>query len=74
MNELPAIEIVYDALNALYHNPDPTSKERASQWLGELQKSVNCQNHMICTVFRKFNTTFIVHRYSRGKLQTIYFM
>ena len=22
MNELPAIEIVYDALNALYHNPD----------------------------------------------------
>lgn len=40
MNELPAIEIVYDALNALYHNPDPTSKERASQWLGELQKSI----------------------------------
>lgn len=40
MNELPAIEVVYDALNALYHNPDPTSKERASQWLGDLQKSV----------------------------------
>ena len=54
MNELPAIEIVYDALNALYHNPDPTSKERASQWLGELQKSVNCQNHMILHCFSKF--------------------
>lgn len=40
MNELPAIEVVYDALNALYHNPDPISKERASQWLGDLQKSV----------------------------------
>lgn len=40
MNELPAIEVVYDALNALYHNPDPISKERASQWLGDLQKSI----------------------------------
>lgn len=40
MNELPAIEVVYDALNALYHNPDPASKERASQWLNELQRSV----------------------------------
>lgn len=41
MNELPAIETVYEALNALYHNPDTSSKERASQWLGELQKSVS---------------------------------
>ena len=40
MNELPEIEIVYEALKALYHNPDPSSKERASQWLGDLQKSV----------------------------------
>lgn len=40
MNQLPAIEVVYDALNALYHNPDPISKERASQWLGDLQKSI----------------------------------
>ena len=40
MNELPEIEIVYEALKALYHNPDHSSKERASQWLGDLQKSV----------------------------------
>ena len=44
MNEIPAIEIVYEALEALYHNPDPASKEKASQWLGELQKSVITQN------------------------------
>jgi hypothetical protein len=49
MNELPAIEVVYDALNALYHNPDPVSKERASQWLGDLQKSVRTHH-----IFRWF--------------------
>jgi len=40
MNELPDIKIVYDALNALYHIPDPASKESASKFLGDLQKSI----------------------------------
>lgn len=41
MESQPTLETVVQALNALYHNPDATGKEKASLWLGELQKSVN---------------------------------
>ena len=60
MNELPAIEVVYDALNALYHNPDPVSKERASQWLGDLQKSVSTHDIFVCLFSRIFSKNDIV--------------
>ncbi|CAJ0961556.1 unnamed protein product [Ranitomeya imitator] len=38
--EKPALQTVYQAVQALYHDPDPSGKERASLWLGELQRSV----------------------------------
>lgn len=41
MEEKPAIELVLSAISALYNNPDKSEKERASQWLLELQKSVS---------------------------------
>lgn len=37
----PSLPIVYQAVQALYHDPDPTGKERASVWLEELQRSVS---------------------------------
>ncbi|XP_074655394.1 transportin-3-like isoform X2 [Tubulanus polymorphus] len=40
MDSQPSVETVFQALTALYHNPDTAGKERASIWLGELQKSV----------------------------------
>ncbi|XP_075224525.1 transportin 3 isoform X1 [Lycorma delicatula] len=40
MDSLPSLETVYQAVHTLYHNPDPSEKEKASLWLGELQKSV----------------------------------
>ncbi|KAK2159787.1 hypothetical protein LSH36_146g03000 [Paralvinella palmiformis] len=40
MESLPSLETVFEALNALFHNPDTTGKEKASVWLGELQRSV----------------------------------
>ncbi|XP_012941104.1 transportin-3 [Aplysia californica] len=40
MDSAPSIETVNQALQALYNNPDVTGKEKASVWLGELQKSV----------------------------------
>ena len=43
MDAAPSIETVYQALNALYRNPDINGKEKASVWLGELQRSV-CEN------------------------------
>ena len=36
----PPIETVCAAIETLYHNPDPREKERASNWLQDLQKSV----------------------------------
>lgn len=41
MDSLPPIETVYQAVFSLYNNPDTSEKERASQYLNELQKSVN---------------------------------
>ena len=41
MNSEPSLETVYQALQALYQNPDVSGKERASVWLGELQRSVS---------------------------------
>lgn len=39
--ERPAIELVLQALDALYRNDDLVEKEKASQWLMQLQASVN---------------------------------
>uniref|UniRef100_A0A3B3Z2N9 Exportin-1/Importin-beta-like domain-containing protein n=1 Tax=Poecilia mexicana TaxID=48701 RepID=A0A3B3Z2N9_9TELE len=36
----PSLTLVYQAVQALYHDPDPSGKERASLWLGELQRSM----------------------------------
>jgi transportin-3 len=41
MDSPPSLETVYQAVYLLYNNPNPSEKERASQWLGELQKSVS---------------------------------
>ena len=40
MEAAPSLETVFQALQALYHNPDVSGKEKASVWLGELQRSV----------------------------------
>ncbi|KAL1139884.1 hypothetical protein AAG570_006861 [Ranatra chinensis] len=40
METPPSLETVYQAVYTLYHNADTTEKEKASWWLGELQKSV----------------------------------
>ena len=41
MEAAPSLETVFQALQALYHNPDVSGKEKASIWLGELQRSVH---------------------------------
>lgn len=41
MNSSPPLDTVYQAVFTLYHNPDPSEKEKASLWLGELQRSVS---------------------------------
>ena len=40
MESPPPLHTVYQAVSALYNCPDTSEKEKASLWLGELQKSV----------------------------------
>ncbi|KAK7108377.1 transportin-3-like isoform X2 [Littorina saxatilis] len=56
MDQAPSVETVLQAVQALYTNPDVLGKEKASVWLGELQKSVYawqladqllCMNHSL---------------------------
>ena len=42
MESAPSLDVVFQALAALYRNPDIAGKEKASVWLGELQRSVSC--------------------------------
>lgn len=41
MDQKPTLDIVFLAVSALYNNPNASEKERASQWLNDLQKSVS---------------------------------
>lgn len=57
MESKPSLDLVYAAVSALYNNPNSTEKERASQWLGELQKSVSFP---LCSVFYIIFTTLLL--------------
>ncbi|XP_063822834.1 transportin-3 [Ostrinia nubilalis] len=39
--EAPPMDTVYQAISALYDNPDASEKEKASLWLGDVQKSIH---------------------------------
>lgn len=39
--DTPSMDTVYQAISALYDNPNANEKEKASIWLGDVQKSVS---------------------------------
>lgn len=39
--ENPSMDMIYQAIGALYDNPNASEKEQASKWLGDMQKSVS---------------------------------
>ncbi|KAJ2950305.1 hypothetical protein O0L34_g11671 [Tuta absoluta] len=39
--ESPSMDTVYQAISALYENPNANEKEKASLWLGDVQKSIH---------------------------------
>lgn len=39
--DTPSMDTIYQAISALYDNPNANEKEKASKWLGEIQKSVS---------------------------------
>jgi hypothetical protein len=60
MNSSPPLDAVYQAVFTLYHNPDPTEKEKASLWLGELQRSVSI------VIFVLFHKITYVYKHRRN--------
>jgi len=61
MNSSPPLDTVYQAVFTLYHNPDPAEKEKASLWLGELQRSVSMTFFKYFISFCTFRCTSFVH-------------
>ncbi|XP_053613097.1 transportin-3 isoform X2 [Plodia interpunctella] len=39
--ETPSMDTIYQAISALYDNPNANEKEKASRWLGDVQKSIH---------------------------------
>ncbi|KAM3963766.1 transportin 3 [Aphomia sociella] len=39
--ETPSMDTIYQAISALYDNPNASEKEKASLWLGDVQKSIH---------------------------------
>ncbi|CAB3235324.1 unnamed protein product [Arctia plantaginis] len=39
--DTPTMDTIYEAISALYDNPNANEKEKASRWLGEVQKSIH---------------------------------
>ncbi|KAL0881245.1 hypothetical protein ABMA27_002342 [Loxostege sticticalis] len=39
--EIPSMDTIYQAISALYDNPNASEKEKASRWLGDVQKSIH---------------------------------
>lgn len=59
MEDSPSIETVYEAIYALYNqNTNPAEKQRASNWLNEMQKSV-CNVSFVREITNKLHSFLI---------------
>lgn len=65
MNGPPSLETVCQAINALYHNPESSGKEKASLWLGELQHSVRTLS-LFKKIFGCYFKVLLIYKYQRS--------
>ena len=63
--EKPSLELVLQALDTLYRKDDPSGKEKASQWLMQLQASVSPMDILI-SAHQLSRTT--LYSYYNGRL------
>ena len=68
----PPIETVCAAIETLYHNPDPREKERASNWLQDLQKSVFAWKVSTSTITDVDVIYYIAYNTLHGKLAQLF--
>lgn len=69
MEHKPTLDVVFLAVSALYNNPNTAEKERASSWLGELQKSASYSKYL-SNLHLKYNS----NRCMLGQLLMNYFI
>ncbi|KAH3738663.1 transportin-3-like [Dreissena polymorpha] len=71
MESPPSIETVQQALQALYSDPDVVGKERASVWLGELQRSVHAWQiaDQLLTLHQSLESCYFAAQTMRTKIQ-----
>ena len=60
MESPPPLETVYQAVVTLYHNQNWSEREKASQWLGELQQSVSFFKNITSLILKYFFNFFSV--------------
>uniref|UniRef100_A0A670Z8Z1 Transportin-3 n=2 Tax=Pseudonaja textilis TaxID=8673 RepID=A0A670Z8Z1_PSETE len=71
----PSLQMVYQAVQALYHDPDPSGKERASLWLGELQRSVHAweiSDHLL-QIQQDVESCYFAAQTMKMKIQTSFY-
>ncbi|XP_013929052.1 PREDICTED: transportin-3-like [Thamnophis sirtalis] len=71
----PNLQMVYQAVQALYHDPDPSGKERASLWLGELQRSVHAweiSDHLL-QIHQDVESCYFAAQTMKMKIQTSFY-
>ncbi|XP_074022541.1 transportin-3 isoform X6 [Numenius arquata] len=71
----PSLQVVYQAVQALYHDPDPSGKERASCWLGELQRSVHAWeiSDQLLQIRQDVESCYFAAQTMKMKIQTSFY-
>ncbi|XP_069318639.1 transportin-3 isoform X9 [Eulemur rufifrons] len=71
----PTLQLVYQAVQALYHDPDPSGKERASFWLGELQRSVHAWeiSDQLLQIRQDVESCYFAAQTMKMKIQTSFY-
>ncbi|XP_014447210.1 transportin-3 isoform X2 [Tupaia chinensis] len=71
----PTLQLVYQAVQALYHDPDPSGKERASCWLGELQRSVHAWeiSDQLLQIRQDVESCYFAAQTMKMKIQTSFY-
>ncbi|XP_041326172.1 transportin-3 isoform X1 [Pyrgilauda ruficollis] len=71
----PSLQLVQQAVQALYHDPDPSGKERASCWLGELQRSVHAWeiSDQLLQIHQDVESCYFAAQTMKMKIQTSFY-
>ncbi|XP_075974870.1 transportin 3 [Anticarsia gemmatalis] len=69
--DAPTMDTIYQAISALYDNPNASEKEKASRWLAEVQKSIRAWNiaDELLQQKKDLNSCYFAAQTMRSKVQ-----